>query len=563
MERSSSYWDRTLRKGMRRRTVLRAGSGVAAVAALTAFGCGDDDDDSEGNGPSDATSAPDATATTAAPPKPGGSLRLATTGALGTLDPHNASNGVATSTTSVIYNALLRTSSTVKSQGIVWDLGTGYENPDANTWTFKLRPDVMIAANTAGVPERPLDATDVKMNIERIADAKVASPGFKWASGWVDKVEALDPTTVKITTKAPYAWLITGLGHYQNCAIAPREFLTSADIKTKAVGGGAFVVSEWANGKGARLTKNPTYYLKGQPYLDEYVVNQFTDSVTTRTAFLAGNLDVYGANDPDEAKGLKDQQKDLIASEGFFPQFQGFWMNVRNEPWNDPRVRRAVSLAMNPQEFLAIIGKGKGKLMGPVPPAMEGYGLSDNDLKTLRPFDVAQAKKLFEEAGVKEFSFTHSTANIVADYATIFVRQMQAAGVTVTAQPLDPSAWVQGLFNFKHTATNVGTPDFSDPDYYINAHGTKGFIGTGNYSTGFSDPEVDAAITKAASTLEEGARIAAYHDAQRLILRKDPAFLPYFNPVESSLMQPFVRNYNPEYGKLASAFARDAWLDKG
>lgn len=559
MERSSNYWEGKLRRSIRRRGILKAGSGAAAALALTAFGCGDDDDEgTQGT----ATTQPNTTPSPTAAPKPGGALRIATTGALGTLDPHNASNGVATSTTSVVYNALLRTSSTAKDQGIIWDLGTGVENPDGNTWTFKLRPDVVIAPNTAGVPERPLDATDVKMNIERIADAKVASPGFKWASGWIDKVEAMDPTTVKITTVAPYAWLLVGLGHYQNCAIAPREFLANPDIKANAVGGGPFVIDEWANGKGARLKKNPNYYLKGQPYLEEYAVNQFTDAVTARTAFLAGNLDVYNATDPDEAKGLKNQDKDLVATEAFLPQFQGFWMNVRGAPWSDARVRRAVSLAMNSQEFLSIIGKGKGKLMGPVPPAMEGYGLSETELKTLRPFDVAQAKKLFEEAGVKEFSFTHSTSSIVADYATIFVRQMQAAGVSVTAQPLDPSAWVQGLFNFKHTATNVSTPDFSDPDYYINGHGTKGFIGTGNYSTGFSDAEVDAAIRKAASTLDEKERINAYLDAQRLILKKDPAFLPYFNPVDSNLMQPYVRNYKPELGKLASAYAREAWLDK-
>jgi peptide/nickel transport system substrate-binding protein len=561
MERSGGYWDRQFRRGMGRRAVLKAGTGVGAAAALTAFGCGDDDDDEPGG--SNPTTAPDATTAPTAAPKPGGTLQVASTGALGTLDPHNASNGVATFTTSVVYNALLRSSSTQKGQGIIWDLGTGYENPDGNTWTFKLRPDVMVAANDFGIPVRPLDATDVKMNIERIADAKVASPGFKWASGWVDKVEAMDPTTVKITTVAPYAWLLAGLGHYQNCSIAPREFLSNADIKTKAAGGGPFTISEWANGKGARLKKNPAYYLKGQPYLDEYVVNQFSDQVTTRTAFLAGSLDVYAAADSDEAKSLKDQQKGVIATESFLPNFQGFWMNTRGAPWNDPRVRRAVSLAMNSQEFLALAGKGKGKLMGPVPPAFEGYGLSDAELKQLRPFDVAQAKKLFEEAGVKEFSFTHSTSGSVTDYATIFVRQMQAAGVTVTAQPLDAAAWVQGLFNFKHTATNVSTPDFSDPDYYINGHGTKGFIGTGNYSTGFSDAEVDAAIKKAASTLDEKQRIDAYLDAQRLILKKDPAFLPYFNPVESTLMQPHVRNYKPETGKLASAFVRDTWIDKG
>jgi peptide/nickel transport system substrate-binding protein len=221
-----------------------------------------------------------------------------------------------------------------------------------------------------------------------------------------------------------------------------------------------------------------------------------------------------------------------------------------------------VARAINRREFIALIGHGKGEIIGPVPEGMKPYGLPAAEVEKLEPFDLAEARRLFQAAGITEFSFVHSTAGIVSDYATIFVRQMQAAGVTAKPEPLEPAAWTQGLFQSRHTASHLSTPEFSDPDFAIRGHATQGPIGSGNYWTGYSDPQVDAAIEKAARALNEQERQKAYLDAQRLILQKDPAWVPYFLAVNSSLVQPHVRGLETGIGALQTAFAGQIWLSK-
>ncbi|MGH2584102.1 MAG: ABC transporter substrate-binding protein [Dehalococcoidia bacterium] len=548
------------RRGRRResrRALLIWSAALAGVAGLALAGCRDDDDAAP-------AVAPDQGRATAAAqtPKPGGVFHDGTTGAFGTLDPHNSPNGVNSQIVPVAYNYLLRTSILVPDQGILWDLGTSYEVTDPTSWTFKLRPDVMVAANDHGIPRRPLDAEDVKVNMERWADPSTGSPGVRFARGWVERVEAPDSTTVRVITKGPYAWVLQNMGNYIFSAIAPREWLASPNLKTAAVGGGPFVVKEWEPGSRSVVAKNPAYYVKERPYLEQYELRAFADQVTYRTAFVSGQVDEYVASNADEADELQKANKDLQRSDSTVGNYQGFWMNVRSNPWNDPRVRRAVARAINRKEFIQLLGRGKGEPIGVLPATMRPYAVSAAELEALQPFDVAEARRLFQAAGVKEFSFVHSTATVVADYATILVRQMAAAGVTATPQPLDPGAWVQGLFRSTHTATHLSTPEFSDPDFAMTAHASRGPIGSGNYDTGFSDAEVDAAIRKAAGTLDEQERIKAYHDAQRLILQRDPAWLTYFSPIASSLIQPHVRGVQRGVGQLGTAFRHEIWLDQ-
>jgi ABC-type transport system substrate-binding protein len=546
------------RRGERltRRGVVFAGGALAFALA-----CGGEKQGAGQSGADGGTATTGAQATQG-PPKAGGVYRIGITGALGVFDPQNSPNAGSAASIPIAYNHVLRASVLAADKGILWDLGTAYELADQTSWTFKLRPDVVVARNAKGIPERPLDAEDVKANYERGADPRNGSPGVRFYRGQIDKIEAPDKTTVRITTKQPYAFVIPNMGNHTFAAIAPREWLASPTLKTEGVGAGPFTLKVWQEGDGVQLEKNPTYYLKDRPYLDGYHVKQFADQATFRTAFAAGQIESYAATNIDEAKELQKGNKDLQLSEEPAFGFQTFWMNTRVPPWNDPRVRRAVALAINRQEYIQIIGHGQGEPIGPITAAMKPYALSFDEVTKLQPHDVAQARQLFQAAGVKEFPFVHSTAGIMSDYANIFIRQMQAAGVTAKAEPLDSGTWAQGLFQNKHTASQVTPPEFSDPDFSMRACATGGPIGSGNYDTGFSDPEVDALVFKAAATLDENERVKLYHEAQRVVLRKDPAWLNYFAGRSNTLAQPYVRGLQRGVGALATAYARDYWMDR-
>lgn len=543
--------------------MLAGSAALAGTAGLALAGCrGDDKDGGTPDGARGTAPSGTAQARTEQTPKPGGAYRIGITGALGVFDPQNSPNAGSAASIPLVYNHVLRASVLVPDRAILWDLGAAYELADQTSWTFKLRPDVVVARNAKGIPERPLDAEDVKANYGRGADPRNGSPGVRFYRAQIERIETPDKSTVKIVTKQPYAFLLPNLGNHTFAAIAPREWLTSPTLKTEGAGAGPFMLKGWQEGDGVRLEKNPTYYVKGRPYLDEYQVKQFADQATFRTAFAAGQIDTYGATNIDEAKELQRGNKDLQLSEDPSFGFQTFWMNTRVPPWNDPRVRRAVALAINRQEFVQIIGRGQGEPIGPITAPMKPYALPQDEVVKLQPFDVAQARQLFQAAGVREFPFVFSTAGINGDYANIFVRQMQAAGVTARSEPLDPGAWAQGLFQSRHSASHVTPPEFSDPDFSMRAFATGGPIGSGNYDTGYSDAEVDALVFKAAATLDENERVKLYHEAQRVALRKDPAWINYFAGRNNALAQPYVRGLQSGVGALATAYARDYWIDK-
>jgi peptide/nickel transport system substrate-binding protein len=525
------------------------------AAAIGVVGCG--------GGGGDQTSKADTGAGDEGTPKPGGTYTSAFTGPFAGVDPHNSVYG-GSGLVPLGYNYLLRTSILAPSEGVIQDLAESQElAADKTTTIFKIRANVMINPNGSTVTARALDSEDVKTSFERVLNPAAASNGFSWLNEWVDKMDTPDKNTFRIITKAPYAWVNNNVGNNLYSAIVPKEWLASADVKKNIVGGGPFVLKELTEGSQAVMDKNPTYWQSGKPYLDRYVLKTFADLAAHRTAFLASQVDNYPATNPDEAKEILNSRKDVVYYQDPNFGFNSFWMNVKSKPWDDSRVRRAVSRAINRDEYVTLIGRGAGTPAGLIVPTMQGYALSQDELKTkLQPFNVQDSKQLFEAAGIKEFSLTHPTSSNMVDYVNIFVRQMQAAGVTVKPDPQDAGTWVAGYFQSKLTASLSLNQEYANPDFALHWFVTKGITGNGRYDTGFSDPEVDAAIKKAAGTLDEAQRKSAYLDAQRLVYAKDPPFLNFFNKPTDLLLVKALKGVHRGVGSLASAFFPVYWLDR-
>jgi peptide/nickel transport system substrate-binding protein len=564
-------WARLAARGLGRRRFVGAGVTLAGVAALAAA-CGGGSKENKGvsnaGGGGAAPTRTGAVATTAPDqqPKSGGDYRTGFTGPFAGVDPHNSVYGGA-GIVPVVYDLLIRQSLLAPDKGIVQQLAVSQERaPDNVTWIFKLRPDAMIQENKLGVPVRPIDAEDVKASFDRIADPKAAANGFQFMKDWVDKVEAVDKTTVKFTTKQPFAFLTHSVGNNLIGAVVPREWLENADLKKNAVGSGPFILQSVEEGAQAVMARNPNYWDKGKPYVNTYTIKSFADQATYRTAFATNQVDVYGAFNIDEAKDLQKTRKDIQYIAG--PTFAGlksFWMNTRVPPWNDPRIRKAVRLAVNPQEYIQIIGHGQGVEIGPISYALKQYALPEDEVKKLMPYDPQQAKQLLQAAGQPNltFKFQHPTSSNTGDYVNIFVRQMQAAGITAQAEPQDAGTWVAQYFQSKLTATLALNQEYTTPDTALRWWATKGIVGGGLYDTGFSDPEVDASITKAATILDDQERIKAYQDAQRLIISKDPAFWYFFGVLENILVSHDVVNYPAGLGAaLGTAQIKDIWLNR-
>ncbi len=564
---NKNYWLRRAQASRVSRRRFVGGAAVAGVgaASLGLVGCGDDDDSGKTPAPggSAAAGASPSAAGSAAPsetPKRGGTYTNAFTGPFAGADPHNSVYGGA-GIVPKVYNYLIRTYlAFAPDRGILYDLAESHTKAaDSLSFVFKIRADAKIAPNDQSIPERALTAEDAKASWERIMDPKSGSNGYAFASKWVDKVEAVDPTTFKMTMKKPYAWTEANVGNNLIGAIVPKELLASADLKTKPVGAGAFKLTSLAEGDAAKFAANPNYWKKGHPYLDNFVIRAYGDQATWLAAFQSKQVDYYAATNQDEAKQLAGADKKIQYHHDPSISFNSFWMNTKMAPWTDERVRNAVNLATNRQEYIDVIGHGAGEPQGPVPYAYTKYALSKDELKTAQPFDVNKAKTLFEQAGVKDFTFSFPTSSNTADYVNIFVRQMKAAGVTATPQPLDAGTWVAGYYTSKLSASLSLNQQYQTPDAALQWFVTGGITGNNHYDTGFSDPAIDAAVDKAAGTLEEGARQTAYKDVQKLILSKAPPFINFYGLYADLLLAPEVRGFQFNVGSLAYAYEDSYW----
>ncbi|MBA4181577.1 MAG: hypothetical protein C0506_13385 [Anaerolinea sp.] len=567
MSNRDNYWLRRLESGRlsRRRFVGSAAVAGVGAAGLGLVGCGDDDDGgtspTTGTGTTTGAASPTAVAET---PKKGGQYTVAFTGPFAGADPHNSVYGGA-GIVPVVYNYLFRNyAAFVPDRGTIYDLAASHElQADKVTIVFKLRNDVKIAPNAQSIPERVLDSSDVLASWQRIADPKAGANGFAFPNNWIDRMDAPDATTFRMILKTPYAWADGNVGNNLFGAIVPKEMLASADLKTKPVGAGPFRNTEIKEGAQATMERNPNYYKAGKPYLDKYVIRAFADQATWLTAFSSGQTDYYLATNPDEAKQLQSANKNLVYKHENAVGFNSFWMNTKKPEWADERVRKAVNLATNRDEYIQIIGRGAGEPIGPITYAFPKYALTKDELKAAQPFNVADAKKAFEAAGVKEFSFSHPTSSNMADYVNIFVRQMSAAGVTAKPQPLDAGTWVAGYFTSQLSASLSLNQAYQTPDHAVQWWATGGITGNNKYDTGWTDPAVDALIKKAAGTLDEPGRITAYKDLQKLILSKGTGFFNIYGTYTELLHAPEIKGLQYGTGALGTAFLADAWTTKG
>jgi peptide/nickel transport system substrate-binding protein len=572
MGTGDNYWQRRARAGnLSRRKFLGGAATAIGGGALLAAGCGGDDNTS-GSSTAPATGSQQAgtsstpgtsSASVTATPKKGGTYTAAYTGVFAGVDPHNSVYGGA-GIIPEVYNYLIRDEIAIHPEkGIIHDLAESHKlEDDQVTWTFKLRPNVMITANDHGVPERALDSEDVLKSWQRIADAQSGSNGYAFANQWIDHMDTPDPQTFRMIMKEPYAWTEATVGNNLFGPIVPREWLASADLKKDTVGGGPFKLTELVESDHATMVRNPTYYKADRPYLDKLIIRAFADQSTVRTAFTGGQTDIYGATNQDEAKEIKASNKNIQYYHVKSTGFDSFWMNTKNKPWDDGRVRRAVNLATDRSEYITIIGHNAGEPIGLLSYVFGDYALSKDELAKYQKYDPAEAKKLFEAAGVSEFTFSYPSAFNIIDYVNIFVRQMQKAGVKATAQVGDPGTWLAQYFTSKLSANLTPNQEYQTPDVVMQWYSTGGITGNGHYDTGFSDPEVDAAIKKAATTLDENERKQAYRDAQALVYQKDPPFFNFFGLYGDVVVAPYIHNYPAGLGSLGYAYEEEIWTDK-
>jgi peptide/nickel transport system substrate-binding protein len=341
------YWSRLPRTG--RRDALRyLGLGAAGAVAI-ACGGGDDKSSSSGSGAT-SSSAGATTAPTggASAPRRGGTLRYVWQGT-SHLDVHQDSISGGQRIISATYNRLLRFQD--KEQIPEPDIAEKMpEQPDQTTFIFKIRDGVKFH-DKPPVAGRALTAQDVAFSLNR---ARTKDPLYVHAGDLVniDKIEAVDNSTLRVTTKSPDAIILTTLAGYQFIMIAPETVEKFGNLKTAdaTIGTGPFMVKNFSPDTGAEMVRHPTYWEKDQPYLDG-MKQLILSPADAWSQFLAGNIEEaavaaeqYEGFDSFDAF-IKSTKVDAYTYRGpSFGSAQAHFMNSGDAMFKDLRVRQAINL---------------------------------------------------------------------------------------------------------------------------------------------------------------------------------------------------------------------------
>ena len=432
---------------------------------------------------------------------------------------------------------------------------------DAKTFTFYLKKGVKYA-NIAPVNGRELTSADVKWSYHYtsssgdFSDLKASQNGFMWAG--LQSITTPDDYTVVIKFKDGFAPFLTYASSAFN-PIYPKELLElEGDFSTNIVGTGPFQHSEADTQKGTRavFTKNPTYRDADSIYLDDIRYLVLPEDATAFAAFQTRQLDVMNSSSGQGIKDLAAQNPEALRHD--FPGTPRYvLMNYLFEPFQSQLVRKAISLAIDRDEFIKVIGGGTYGLAG----ANTFVDIfTQEEIKALQPFDREKAKQLLTEAGYPN-GFTYALLTDLGtdqerSLAQLLQAQLKTVGITVEFD-VRPRAEVsrdrkKGLFEM-HWFGEYPRPDadyslygYYYPDQRLNYTSVKdeklkGFIEAQRRE---GDPTKRRAIMKEAITYinQEAFGIA--------IARSPNAFF----------WHPYVKNYTAHLDQGYSTI--NAWIDK-
>ena len=441
------------------------------------------------------------------------------------------------------------------------EIAAKWEQASPTEVVFTLQPGVKWQ-NKPPAGGRDLTADDVVFSLNRIRGSE---PKFSQRSLFAnfDKVEALDKTRVRVTTKTPDATVLSYLSADPAMMVAPEvvqkfDKILSPDA---VIGTGAFILNRLEQKVVAEYVRNPDYWKQGRPYLDTVRTQHLSDTGTAYAAFQGGQIDVLylpGA----EVKGYIDKQ-----GPGYKPDWfnddttvQAF-PNVRAKPMDDPRVTRALRLLFDHDEFGSAWAEpnfGRGSYGSIFSPALASWDLSQDDygklLEWKKPKDDAakEALTLLAAAGYsKDKPLSFELAGRAGGFLSSATQLTQAqwsrlsqGAVKTTIKEYDLPTSYQVLANHSFAYFVVSNAAaFPDPDAWLGAMYRSG--GSLNFA-GESDPTLDAMIDKQRAQLDSSQRHAAVKAIVTYMVEHGATTIPS-NRYFLNAVKPKVQGFFPEF----------------
>ncbi len=397
---------------------------------------------------------------------------------------------------------------------------------DGKTMIVKLRPNVKFHDG------EPMDAEAVKFSLERHLTLQGSFRKPELAA--VDKVDVVDPLTVKISLKTPFSPLLSQLTDRAGMIVSPKAAKEAGDkFGAKPVCAGPFKFVDRVQQDRITLERFADYWDKDKIKVDRVVFQPITDGTVKLANLKAGQLDLIErplATDLAEIRSNPNLKLVTLTDLGF----NGMWINVgkgepsKNPLGQDPRVRQALNFAIDREALNQVVFNGE-------------YVVGNQWVSPDKPYyqekfpvpkrDVAKAKQLLQEAGVKTpLTIDFMVGNTTEAKASAEVIQAMAAeaGFDMKIRLVEFATGLKEGEEGRYQAFLLNWSGRTDPDgnvyIFMRSNAPQ------NYG-GYSNPAVDKALDEARLKSDPKERKAVYEKAAEILLNEGPYLYLYHRKV--------------------------------
>lgn len=454
-----------------------------------------------GKGTQDGTASPGDTA----PSQSGGELQspgkdtftVAIRAEPSTLDPHNSTALANFAVQRVVYDNLVQQD---EKGEIIPALAERWEVLDDLTVRFYLRDNVYFSNGDK------LTAEDVRYSIERSTVERGSSSMFSAFDG--ENTAVVDDLTVDVKMKYPFAPIYNYLASSRGNILCKKamEEMGVDEYSRNPVGTGPFILTEWITGDSLRLAANENYW-GDKPAYSKLVYRVIAEPANRTIELETGGVDaIYDVSASDVARLNENPKLKVIQGPGY--KFSYITMNMSLAPYDDIRVREALTISLNMEAIVKSVFQGSAKAADSLmAPTVFGYN-------KVGPYtyDPDRAKSLLQEAGygngLKVTIMTNEDRGFM-DVAEIAQNMWKEIGVETEIQIMEQAALLSKAAEGTVTMgiTN-STPTTGDPD-----HALMPWPSTYKSFLRINNPKIDEYLEQGKRTYDESDRQKVYQEA--------------------------------------------------
>jgi len=474
-------------------------------------------------------------ATAAGTPRQGGTLVWAMTSDPVTLAPFGVTNTSAYEPGNLCYESLVRWDRNLNVQPA---LAESWETPDKQTYIFHLRQGVKFHSG------KEFDSQDVVYSLN--SQKNPPPPGsVNTFFPKIGSVDALDKYTVKLNMSQPDGSVIGYLAWNIYSHIAPDGLYDRTDPRSTADGTGPYKITEFVPNDHVTLLRNPNYWQSGAPYLDGITFKVMTDQQARVAALRSGAID--GTTISADIIPTLSNDPNLTVLKNLTAGFRELQMTIKGQgkPWEDARVRQAISAAIDRQVIIDNVYAGDAVFTSKIPASYGDWPIPEAELRSKwEKLDLDMAKQLMSQAGVSGFDVTLQAIANPNDYvqiAEIIKSQLAKININVTVQPLEIGTFAQnnaaGTFEWAQTGRGMR----GDPSGYFADFDPTGSTYKAWFAGGWSNAEMTQLLNDALGNTDQAARHAQYRRMQEIALTEWPT-MPIVDPTIYQVVRSRVQN---------------------